>query len=575
MKQQVVSARLYGNSSLFGIPGANYARLLAVQNAVRERVTYNVVQSVVDTVCANVAENKPKPYFLTSGGNYRMQRKAKRLNQFVDGVFYENAAYDLGGLAFRDGCIGGDGLIHVFARNERVTFERVLSAELYVDEVEAMYGSPRNMHRVKNVDRLELANHFPKAKAAILGADLSNPQDSGNVANIADMVTARESWHLPSGPGAKDGKHIVSIDGAVLFQEEWEHDFFPFARFQWCPRPLGYWSQGLAEQLQNLQLEINKVLYMIQRSMHLAGTFKVFLQNGSKIVKEHLNNDIGAIVNFTGQPPIFYVPQVVPPEYYQHVATLIERGYQIGGVSQLAAAAKKPDGLDSGKAIRAYKDNDSDRFRTIGRYNDKLYLDLAKLSIAVAKDIAKDNRGHYEVTVPGKKFLQKMDWKDIDLDDDEYVMQCFPVSKLPSEPAGRLETIQEYIQAGMLSPRQGKRLLDFPDLDQVEGLQNAAEDVLTEVLDKIVDEGEYTPPEPEDDISLARELVLEYLARGRTQDLEPERMEMLRCFLTQVDELQTLAQPPALPAPMAGGPQAQPAPPPTSDLIQNVPGLAA
>ncbi len=574
MKQQVISARLYGNNTLFGISGANQARLVAVQNAVRERVTYNVVQSVIDTVCANVAENKPKPYFLTSGGSFSEQRKAKKLNQFVDGIFYENGAYDLGGLAFRDGCIGGDGIIHVFAKHQRVAFERVMSAELWVDEVEAMYGSPRQMHRIKNVDRGELAGYFPDKAAAIKNANPPNAQDSGNLANIADMVTVRESWHLPSFPGAKDGKHILTVDGAALTpMESWPHDFFPFARFSWCPRPLGFWSQGLAEQLQNLQLEVNKLLYVIQRSMHLAGTFKVFLQNGSKIVKEHINNDIGAMVNYTGQPPIFYTPQVVPPEYYNHLSVLIERAYQQGGVSQLAAAAKKPEGLDSGKAIRAYKDNDSDRFRTIGRYNDKLYLDLAKMAIATAKDIAHANKGHYEVTVPGKKFLQKMDWDDIDLEESEYVMQCFPVSKLPSDPAGRLETIQEYIQAGMLSPRQGKRLLDFPDLEQVEGLQNAAEDVLTDILDRIVDDGEYTPPEPTDDLDLAKELVLEYMARGRMQALEPERMELLRCFSTQVDALLSMATTPS-PAPVADGPQAQAAPPPTSDLVQNVPGMA-
>jgi hypothetical protein len=574
MTQQVISTRLYGNNTLFGISGANQTKVNAIKNAVRERVTYNVVQSVIDTVGANVAENKPKPYFLTSGGTSREQRKAKKLNQFVDGIFYENNAYDLGGMTFRDGCIGGDGVIHVFAKHQRVAFERVMAAELWVDEVEAMYGFPRQMHRVKNIDRGELAGYFPGKASAIGSANPPSAQDIGNIANISDMVAVRESWHLPSFPGAKDGKHIITVDGAALTpMEPWNHDFFPFARFSWCPRPLGFWSQGLAEQLQNIQLEVNKLLFLIQRSMHLAGTFKVFLQNGSKIVKEHINNDIGAIVNYTGQPPTFYVPQVVPPEYYGHLSTLIERAYQQGGVSQLAAAAKKPEGLDSGKAIRAYKDNDSDRFRTIGRYNDKLYLDLAKMAIATAKDIAAENGGTYEVTVPGKKFLRKMDWGDIDLEADEYVMQCFPVSKLPSDPAGRLETVQEYIQAGMLSPRQGKRLLDFPDLEQVEGLQNAAEDLLTSVLDAIVDEGEYSPPEPTDDLDLAKELVLEYLALGRMQALEPERMELLRCFSTQVDTLLSMATSPS-PAPVAEGPQAQAAPPPTSDLIQNVPGLA-
>lgn len=561
---------------MLGISGMNYSRILAVQNALRERITYNLVQSVIDTVAAKVAENKPKPYFLTSGGDHKVQRKAKKMNQFVDGIFYENKAYDVGGLAFRDGCIWGDGVLHVFAKHERVAYERVLSSELYVDEVEAQYGNPRSMHRVKNIDRGELEGFFPGKKALINDADRASPEESGERANISDMVTVRESWHLPSSPDAKDGRHILTIDGAALTpMETWKHDFFPFARFTWCPKPLGYWSQGLAEQMQNIQLEVNKLLWVIQRSMHLAGSFKVFLQNGSKIVKEHINNDIGGIVNYAGQPPIFYTPQVVPPEYYQHLGTLIQRGYEQGGVSQLSAAAKKPEGLNSGKALREFNDQQVDRFRTIGRYNDRMYLDLARLSIAVAKDIAEENGGHYKVTVPGKKFLQEVDWRDIALEDDDYVMQCFPVSSLPSDPAGRLQTIQEYIQAGMLSTRQGKRLLDFPDLEQVEGLANAAEEVLTEVLDNIVDEGDYAPPEPTDDLALAKELVLEYLARGRMQKLEPERLEMLRCFSTQVDELLKLTEPQPGPAPTAVQPQAQAAPPPTSDLIQNVPGMAA
>lgn len=561
--------------NLSGISGNNAARLYTIQNAIKDRVTYNVTQSCIDTATALIAENKPRPYFLTSGASYRIQRKAKKLNQFVDGIFYENQAYRLGPLAFRDAAIWGDGFIHVWDRNGRVAFERVLAAELWVDEVEGQYGNARSMTRVKPVDREELIGFLPDKAAIIRGANKASAQETGDYQTISDMVLVRESWRLPSKPGGKDGAHLISIDGhALTAVESWEHDWFPFARIPWCPRPFGFWSQGLAEQLQGIQLELNKLLWVIQRSQHLAGSFKVFLQNGSKIVKEHITNEIGAQVTYTGQPPIFYTPEPVSAGYYQHVGTLIDRAYEQAGISQLSAQAKKPEGLNSGKAIRAYDDKQQGRFSTNARLNEQLYLDIARLAISVAKDIAQDNGGHYEVSVPGKTFLQSIDWKDIDLAEDEYVMQCFPVSSLPTDPEGRLQTIQEYIQAGMLSPRQGKRLLDFPDLEQVEGLANAAEDLLTEVLDRIVDDGEYTPPEPTDDLQLGMELALEYIARGRMQALEPERLEMLRSWKSQAEALMQMALPPA-PAPVAGAPQAQAAPPPTSDLVPNVPGMSA
>lgn len=568
----VVGARLYGNLSL--LPGVHLGKLSTLQAAQRERLTFNVVQSAIDTVTAKIAKNRPRPLFLTSGGDYRQQRRAKRLTQFVDGVFYEAKAYELGPEAFRDACIWGDGLVHVFARHGRVAFERVLPGELFVDELEALYGNPRQMHRVKQVDRAVLLALFP-GKAGVIGrADREGDASERRPGHVADLVTVRESWRLPSKPGAKDGKHVLTVDGHALTPlEPWEHDFFPFARFSWSRRPFGFWAQGLAEQLAGIQLELNKLFATVQRSLHLSGTFKIWVKNGSKVAVEHLNNEIGAVLR-SEEPPQWILPQAVQPEVYAQINTLIARAYEQAGVSQLSATAQKPAGLNSGKALREYNDIETDRFQTVGQAYERFFLDLARLSIAVAKGIAARDNG-YRVQVPGRKWLASIDWADVDLAEDQYVMQCFPVSSLPRDPAGRLQTVQEYAQAGYLTPRQARRLLDFPDLDQVESLENAAEEYLTQVLDQIVDDGDYAPPEPFDDLALGRELALEYYQLGRTQGLEEERLELLRRFITQIDDYQRqAAQPPTPPAEMPpsdptappGAPQ--PMPPQPAMLLQ-------
>lgn len=567
-KNQIInSARLYGNLSIVGVSALSQSKLSGITAPFNQRVTYNVVQSAIDTATAKIAKNKPKPLFLTSGGDYRLQRKAKKLDKFVDGVFYENKAYELGPQIFRDAAVWGTGVAHVFNHYGRVKWERVLLSELYVDDVEAFYGDPRQLHRVKNVDRQVLIELFPAKKAIIEQANRASYAQIGMNQNIADEIAVRESWHLPSGPDASDGLHAITIDSGELASEEWDKPFFPFATYQWSKRLFGYWGQGAAEQLQNIQLEINKLLWVIQRSMHLAGTFKIAIENASKIVKEHMNNEIGTVITYTDKPPTYLVPPIVPPEIYQHLRTLKDAAFEQLGISQLSAAAKKPAGLDSGKALREFNDIESDRFMIVGQAYENFFLDLAKLSISVAKDISEED-GSYEVKVPGKKFVDTIDWKEVDLTEDEYVMKVYPVSSLPNEPSGRLQTVQEYTQAGFMSPRTGRKLLDFPDLDQIEDLANAQEDYLHETLEKMVENGVYTPPEPYDDLNLAHELALEYYAQGKNGGLEEGKLELIRNFIQKVIQMKT---PPMPVLPPGQAPQANPTPTPTSDLIPNVP----
>lgn len=579
--QYQTSARLYGNANLVGVNGISFAKVQATQNAKTDRLTYNVCQSVVDTITSKIGKNKPRPMFLTSGGDYKLQRKAKKLDKFSEGVFYENHISDLAPLVFRDGCVFGDGFVHVFAKDGRVKFERVLASEMYMDWVDGFYGDPRQLHRVKNIDRLVLMEAFPNKRSLISTANSATGTDTGVPQNIADQVTVVESWHLPSGINAKDGLHTISIPEGELFSEPWDKSNFPFARFSWSPRLYGPYGQGLVEQVQNIQLEINKILWVIQRSFHLAGSFKILIENGSKIVKEHLNNDIGAIVSYSGVPPQYIVPQIVASELYQHLQTLKNSAYEQSGISQLSAVAQKPPGLNSGKALREYNDIESDRFMTIGHAYEEFHMQLTRLTIDTAKEIF-DTDKKLTVKVPGAKFIQSIDWKDVDLDDDEYILKMYPVSAFAKEPSARFQQVQEQAQVGWYSQRTARKLMDFPDLEQVDELASSMENYLNEILEKIVDgdgsPNTFTPPEPYDDLGLARELALQYYSQGKCNNLEEEKLDLLRQFMDQLDVLEQKAsqamQPPGG-VPNGGPPQANPQATPVSPLLPNAPGAAA
>lgn len=586
MRQHRISARLYGNLALLGATSGQTGAIPA-PSASRDRITYNAIMSIIDTLTSRVGETKPRPYYLTSGGSYSQQRKAKKLNQFTEGVFYETQTYDKGLDCFRDSAIWGDGLMHVYGRGGKLHHERMLSTEFWVDEVEAMYGYPRTGYRVKDVDRDELAAMWSddkKAVKTIEDASRVSDTDGGRGESVSDMIRIVESWRLAAMDDKGDlsgGKHVFAVCGAkggtgLLGEvEDWEFDFFPFARLPWCKRPVGYWSQGLCEQLQGQQLGVNRKLYYIDRAMQLAGTVKVAVRNGSRVSKEHISNDIGGILEYTGEPPQFFTAQPVHQQLFDSVNIDIARMYQQSGANEMSTGGKKPAGLNSGKALREYEDIESERHRTTSRLNDNFYLQIAALDAAFAGEL----RG-YSVKVPGRNAFSRINFKDDigSLKDEDFIRQCFPVSRLPRDPAGRLQTIQEYMAAGFMTPRQGRRALDFPDLEAIESLANAQEDMLTKVFDDMLDDGKYRPPEPTDDLALGLEMVLENIQRYRQfDDAEYEKLDMLRRWMSQAKTLmaRAMAPPPnltALPGGMAGAPpggavQGVPPKAPTSDLL--------
>jgi hypothetical protein len=125
----------------------------------------------------------------------------------------------------------------------------------------------------------------------------------------------------------------------------------------------------------------------------------------------------------------------------------------------------------------------------------------------------------------------------------------------------------------MITLQEGRRLLDYPDLEQVEKLANAAEERIFQILDDIIETGKYTPPDEFVNLDLATTLTVQYINLYATAKLEESKAQKLRDFFDQVQDLKSAA----MPAPMPGaapGPQAAPQPPPTSPLVPNSPNPA-
>lgn len=564
-RQSALYARMYSNHPLMGAFGGTFNHLATNNQLPMDRPTMNVVQSCVDTLVSRVAQSKPRPVFLTDNADYRQRNLAKQLNNFVNGELYQTKAHELGEIILRDASVLGTGVIKVLEQNDRVCLQRVLLNELLVDPADGMYGSPRTLYQVALVDRDVLEETFPDQQAKVEGAEQAFPTDGNSEVNktAADLVLVVEAWRLPSGPDSGDGRHTIACSSGAFLDEKWEKDCFPFVFLRYSPRIVGFFGQGLAEQLMGTQIEINKLLVTISRAINLMGVPRVLVENSSKIVKAHINDQIGGIISYTGMKPEFVNAMSNHPELYQQLQRLIDYAYQQSGISALAATAKKPEGLNSGVALREYDDLQSDRFASLVKRYDNMFVELAYLIIDKAKDIA-ERTGKYHTVYPNKDGTREIDLPAASLLEDTFVIQCFDSSSLPRDPAGRLSKVTELIQAGMIDIKEGRRLLDYPDLQQNEKLENASEERILKILDDIVGEGEYTPPDPFMDLQLALKLSNQYYNLYSTAKLEPEREQMLRTFNTQVNDLVMASMPPA-PAPETA--LASPEPVPTTPLL--------
>jgi len=559
--------RLYGNLNVLGLSSHTYSQNQTI-NAPYDRVTLNVVQSCCDTITQKIAKNKPKPTFLTSGGDWTMQKRAKLLDKYIQGQFDALDLYKKGVRSFQDSSVFGTGAVKLYIDwdNKKICADRIFIDELKVDNSEAMYGDPRCQYQVKFIPREVLVEAYPSFKTEIMEAPRPTALTAQH-SSLSTSIIVLEAWHLPSSSKATDGKHAIVIEGATLFSEQYKKNYFPFPTIRFNQRILGYWGQGLAEQLTGIQIEINKLLRTAQTLFHLI-TPAWLVEHGSKIVSAHINNELGRITKYTGVKPDYFAPNPVSIQILEQIESLYRKSFEIAGVSQLSAQSKKPSGLDSGKALREYNDIESERFILMGQAYEDFYINCAKQIIDLTKELYEEDKD-FAVTVKGKKFMEQIKWADIDLQEDQYVMQIFPTSFLSQTPAGRLSDVQELIQAGFIDKANGLKLLDYPDLQQYMSLANAGIEDIENQIEMMLERGDFQSPEPFQNLMLGIQMMQSAYLRGKNDMVPDDRLELLRQW---IEEASRLATPPPAPMPPEGAPQAVPAAPPVSDILPNAAG---
>lgn len=528
--------------------------------AVHEPGCFNVVQSIADTMTSHLQRNRVLPMFLTEGGDFDAQRRAKGLEKAVRGEFEAQGVYgQLGHEVARDGLVFGDGFVEVVIdeANRRLVLERVMSHHLRVSWQESRWSEPRSLCRLVAVDRGKLAAMYPDQSAAIHDAPRVDPSVldgsdgmSYQMDRMADMVMVYRAWHLPSGRVERnekteldaskvshDGRRIVAIHGATLELEAYGDEFFPVARFRHYPKIEGWRGRGVPEQLVSLQWQIDEYSRRIATILRNHANVWIYTDRRAKIATSKLSS--GALRLIEGNGPGGVQPITmgsIPADLVNQRQRLIQEAYDQYGVSQLTAHAQKPAGIEHAPGLQLVLDTESVRHTTAFRAWEMFHVQLARLVVAGFRRLASAD-SDMRLVFPGEKSLESLEWSDVDLDEDRFVVKVWPTNLLPKTPSALLDRVAQMQAAGQLSQEEANQLLDFPDIQAARGDVNARRRNIERKLELLADgDEEAAAPHPLLDLGLAFQMGRDRVNALEADGADDETLERFRRWALGVQE---------------------------------------
>jgi hypothetical protein len=535
-----------------------------------QQVTFNVIRSAVATLTAKVGKNKILPRITTTNAKWRKRKQAARVEKFVRGLFKQLNVNQVMEKALVNCVLSGDGFVKVCNDGDDITLERVLPDEVFVDYIDAYNGEPQAMYQIKVMNIRKVCNMCPDREDELMETGLTDHHlltldelSIGGIRSRNDHVVLIEAWSL--GYGKTPGRHVVTCGSMVLLDEEWDRDYFPIVRIQYNQPERGYYAQGLYQDVAPLQRELSFTFRRIADTQRLGSAFKVFVRKGS-VPPSKVTNAIGECIEVEDPRDVQVVaPPALSGEQFSYVSQLKAFSYEASGVSSLSAASKLPTGIDgaSGKALREYTDIETERFALLAQEWERAHERLATVLI---KEIAK-NGDFFVKSFSRTSPLEKINFKDLQIEIDDISIAIFPASALPDRPEARFKAVQEWIQAGFIDKESAMELLDSPDLDAFSQVDNAPKTAVDAIIDDAVENQIKRSVEPFFDLQyLVEQATLFYnFVYGEAEDIDDDitqvTLDILRdliedanAMLESLQPQDPAAAPPGLaaPAPASG-----------------------
>lgn len=429
----------------------------------------NVIASCIDTLHSKIAQSKVRPFFTTINGTFKDIQCVKQAQQFFDTFYDEQNVNKKISDAFKDACIFDTGVIYINEETRRI--ERALPFQVYVRPAEVNYNK---ITRVFYEQRDLPVSLLPEK---VLSKFKNKSLEYVDFGVYYDTLNKTKAY---------------TGNGSIILTESYEADVVPFVFLYYKNPVLGNVTTSVADQLINIQQEINVLMAKIKDASQLNPALTFLVPEGSNFKATQLNNRIGNVLTYKpqangGLPVTSATPAFIDSQYIGLLNELIQKAYDIVGISQLSAQSKKPTGLNSGIALATMEDVESDRFETQLNQVIRAFIDVAKTCIKV---FPQD-----ENILPEISNRVAIKWKDIVKESSNMSIQYSGADNLSKDPSTKLQQLQQLSMAGVIPAARIPQLMQIPDLEMGYSLSNNAIDAVMAVIKSCIEDDVFDVPE--------------------------------------------------------------------------------
>lgn len=505
----------------------------------KQRSSYNLLQGSLDSAHAQITVARPRPMVQSVGGDGPLRRRSVKRQRWTDGEFARLDAYTKLADNVRNGAIYGTGLLKIETHAGRNRLVDTWCGDCWTDPREERFDCVRTLYQIYAMDRDVLAAHFPAHEEAIYDIKETHPDDQlfpdlkAPGRNDQNMVTVMEAWRLPISDKLP-GRRILVVQTATLNDKPWTRPDFPFVRYRWAPKPQSWWGQGMIERGCGIQSDLNELCHIIRETYETFVT-QFWVKKGTVQIKK-LDDIVGKINEYDGDKPPDILSPAINPVILQQEEKHAQRVYQVLGVNEMHAGAKRPPGVESGKGLQMLNDSTTVRFVPQERAHEKQTLDLYHQLIWNSREIVKENPNAKQRVYGGahqRGGLQPVDFLETesetpDENDEIFVVQVFPVAGLSNTISQRMDDIERLDQMGAFpDPRQKRALMNMPDIEAHTDLDLAGMDLVEASIERALD-GEDTHPESYWPRDFAVQRIGQAIQLAMLEGEDPDGIQRLR-----------------------------------------------
>ncbi len=530
----------------------------------------NLVAGVIDSWIAQVAHEKPRTMFMTTGGSATEQKRTRDITHYCDAKNDEANTLAIRRKCLRDAGLHGLGHYRwvVDHTGKRIWCERTHPLNLLLDEPAGTDARPVCMYIKHSFDKRTLMAMWPDHAEVI--SVLQHPNMTGSVIADpnADVVEVVEAWHLPSLPAnaykdrdeyeAKtDGVHTFGVRGATFFKEKYLERDFPGVFMTAIPSDSGLRGPSLYSRLKSLQNESDKLQAWYSNAMNIMSSPRWAMKVGDFAGAQMVNN-IGALIKTkSGNPPTPLTARAMNPEVNERLAELRRIAFAVAGISEHFAGAMKTPNVNSGRQELITMDNRSRRLvEHVDMYERASVegdYDLIKRTRELDAWMRANDKGSLAILYKRKGVPHEVPWHKLNVDDERLMVQAFPTSMAMRDPGTKLKMLGEWLKTGIITNDQYARLMDFPEIESEQRLMTAPRDWLEEAWDAALTGEEFMAPDAALDPKLVMQLTPRAILRAMLDGHTEAEVNRLRSWFKQAE----VALKPPLPEPpmdpMAGG----------------------